>query len=221
MSFHKRVPGKSKLEVKAEAVLAMYTDFTDYDECVLGEYKYVAYRVVPGWVVEYCDARRALAPQTASHILDLGCGTGLSGTEFFKQQEKYEVTGLDLVPAMLERAALLPYKALITENVDGEWSVPDADFEGIVMIGVYEFILHPIALLQQVKRKLKPNGVFGFTIPLHNPPAHKYGVQTFDPNTMLALVKTQGFRILKQKQFNGWKIDRLCIKYLGVLCTPL
>ena len=222
------VSDKANLEARAEAVLEIYTEFADYDKCVLGEYKYVAYQLVPGWVVEYCEARRALflggggadAPQATSRILDLGCGTGLSGAEFFKHPGKYEVTGLDLVPAMLERAALLPYKALITENMEGEWHVPDADFEGIVMIGVYEFILYPVALLQQVKRKLKPNGVFGLTIPLHNPPVHKYGVQTFNPKKVLALVKAQGFRILKQKQFHGWQVDRWCIKYLGIMCTP-
>jgi predicted TPR repeat methyltransferase len=126
------------IKQKEESVLEMYSDFPDYDDVVVSDYKYMAYRVVPVWITELFSQRFHWPAQ----ILDLGCGTGLGSREFFIYPERYIVTGLDLVPAMLERAARQPYNKLITSNIEGcEWPVADASTDAIIMLGVMEFIV--------------------------------------------------------------------------------
>ncbi len=44
-----------------------------------------------------------LLPQSASEILDLGCGTGLELDEIFKTKPFIKVTGIDLTQAMLDK----------------------------------------------------------------------------------------------------------------------
>ena len=50
--------------------------------------------------------------------------------------------------------------------------------------------------------------------------SHEHGVRTFCPTKVMALLGANGFRVLKQKEFHGWKMGRLCINYLGIMCTP-
>jgi predicted TPR repeat methyltransferase len=92
----------------------MYEDFAgDYNKTVLGDYKYTAHTVISGFVSAELPKRSA---DTEFAILDLGCGTGLSSAPFFKLGKQYQITGIDLTPAMLEQAKKAgPYRKLICQ----------------------------------------------------------------------------------------------------------
>ena len=120
-----------------QEIFEMYNDFKDYDEVVLEQYKYEAYRLIPGWIISRMQSRTNWPAQ----VLDLGCGTGLSSMEFFKQPKgQYNVTGVDLVPEMLERAAKRPYSRIITSNIETKWDIADNSLDACIMLGVLEFI---------------------------------------------------------------------------------
>ena len=79
-------------------------------------------------------------------------------------------------------------------------------------------IQQPAHVFQQVLNKLKPEGYFGFTIPLHCPDAEEHGIMTFDPNPILEQLESVGFKIVHQEQFLGYNLPDSKVFYHGVLC---
>ena len=86
--------------ISEEDVVEMYNDFADtYDETVLQEYRYTAHEVVGDWIIKALglgstNSEEDKKRKDAFNILDLGCGTGLSSSLFFKLQPLPSVTGM-------------------------------------------------------------------------------------------------------------------------------
>src|SRR5919206_4576081 len=143
--------------MRISEIKRIYNDFSiSYDREVKRDMHYTAYLRLPELVISHLDS-------TAPEILDLGCGTGLSSLLFFKAGCR--VTGVDGTRAMIERAGRLPFRKLICQNLEKELKVKDLSFDAAVMVGVMEYIEDPAALLARVRRKLRPGGVFGLTVP--------------------------------------------------------
>lgn len=128
----------------------------DYDERMQGRLGYAA----PQILLQL--AMMLVVPFKGLDILDLGCGTGLSGTVFRKAKRRCH--GLDLSPRMLEKARLTRAYDLLLE---GDVEAPPAELQGpydlIVAADVLVYLGDLGAVFARVRERLKPNGLWLFT----------------------------------------------------------
>ncbi len=126
----------------------------DYDERMLGQ---LAYRA-PQTLREL--AQFVIPGETGLAVLDLGCGTGLSGAAFRDRAE--HLTGLDLSPAMLEKArARGAYDTLITGDI--ERGLGEALYDLVIAADTLVYLGDLNATMKAVAAALKPSGFFLFT----------------------------------------------------------
>jgi ubiquinone/menaquinone biosynthesis C-methylase UbiE len=98
-------------------------------------------------------------PKEEMSILDVGCGTG-SYLEFYKRY-KCKLFGIDTSPAMLEVAKQrLGEGAELYLGSATDMPYPGHSFDLVVSMLVLHEMDHPIrlAVLDEIKRVLKPNG---------------------------------------------------------------
>jgi predicted TPR repeat methyltransferase len=130
---------------------------TDYDQRMIGQLGYAAPQILREL------AGMVMAGRDSLSILDLGCGTGLTGVAF--ADLAYRLDGIDLSPVMIEKAR--------TRNLYDHLSV--ADIETALATGGIAYDLAAAAdtlvylgdlasLFAGVHRRLKPDGYFLFTV---------------------------------------------------------
>jgi SAM-dependent methyltransferase len=94
-------------------------------------------------------------------VLDLGCRSGALTRHFL---EGNEVVGLDV-----DRAALAKAEALGIEPVEADVEeplpFPDGSFDAVVAGELLEHLRFPDALVAEVRRVLRPGGVFVGSVP--------------------------------------------------------
>lgn len=99
--------------------------------------------------------------QAADRLLDIACGPGIVSTFFARHAAR--VTGLDIVPAMIERARSYAAEQGL-DNVDfalGSCTAlpfPDASFDVVVTRFSFHHFVEPAAALAEMKRVAKPGG---------------------------------------------------------------
>ncbi len=101
-------------------------------------------------------------------ILDVGCGTGLIAIPLTK--DGCEVHGIDNNDEMLARARLNAGSALGTsmhlDNGDAEeLAFADSSFDGVIANNVIFYVASPARMISEVRRVLKPSGVFAVSGP--------------------------------------------------------
>lgn len=122
------------------------------------------YDLDSGWSNER-DFYVALAGNTKKNILDLGCGTGLICNRL--AELGHNVTGIDPAAIMLEQAKNKPYGNQINWVCSTAQDFKSENkFDLIIMTGnAFQVLLEEkdlSALFKNVKRHLKPDGVFAF-----------------------------------------------------------
>ena len=121
------------------------------------------------------DSAKEIYPFTAgclpkaagSHVLDLGCGTGLELGYYFETVPTAIVTGIDLAPGMLDKLrAKFPDKSL-TLICGSYFDVPfeESAFDAAVSVeSLHHFTKEEkIPLYTNVRKALKPGGFFILT----------------------------------------------------------
>jgi len=106
-------------------------------------------------------------------VLDSGCGTGNFSVGLGLRG--YEVVGIDISHAMLERARLKKKKAGL-ENVEfKEWDIekglapyPDANFDCVISVHALYTLREPEAAVREYLRVLKPSGHLIMAEPRHH-----------------------------------------------------
>ena len=139
----------------------------DYSEYLEGYRDAEAYDVEEaGYDAEY-PLTEQLARESGGPLLDLACGTGTIAIRMAEQG--FQVTGVDIIPEMIERASQKARK----QGVSIEWVVADArafhlqqQFSFIYMLGnAFQHFLTRAdqeALLARVREHLHPQGCFLF-----------------------------------------------------------
>jgi SAM-dependent methyltransferase len=180
--------------MRIQEIKQIYSVFSSFYDKEIKREHYTAYLRLPELVINHLNS-------TTPKILDLGCGTGLSSLLFFKSG--YQVTGIDGTRAMIERAGRLPFQKLICQDLEKNLRVKDLSFDAAVMIGIMEYINHPAALLKQVRRKLRRDGVFGLTIPQKSSWYRESGLRSYYKKEMEPVMIEEGYRIIECERIVG------------------
>jgi SAM-dependent methyltransferase len=136
-------------------------------------------RKAPGWPGKYAadgrlvDRLSQLAAAVAGlaaaggDLLDLGCGSG----ELARQLAAagYQVTGCDIAPQMLSRAAAAHAgPAVRWMTLEAGWRrlpFPAASLDAVIAASVLEYVPDPGAVLRECARVLRPGGIMLCTVP--------------------------------------------------------
>jgi ubiquinone/menaquinone biosynthesis C-methylase UbiE len=181
--------------MRIQRIKQIYSAFSStYEIDVKRKMRYTAYLKLPKAVIKHLDS-------TASSVLDLGCGTGLSSLLFFKAG--YKVTGIDGTCAMIERARKLPFEKLICQNLEKSLRVKDRSFDAAVMIGIMEYINNPGALFEQVWRKLRQGGIFGLTLPQKSSWYTESGLRSYYKKDVEPVMLDAGFKVIECERIVG------------------
>ncbi len=109
---------------------------------------------------------------TSTHVLDVGCGGGFLSNAMAAQGLK--VTGIDLSSESLRVAAKYDRTLSVHYQVADAYQLPFADqsFEVVTAMDFLEHVDRPAAVIREISRVLKPNGLFIFHTFNRNPVAH-------------------------------------------------
>ena len=113
--------------------------------------------------VEIAAAVKRCVAKDGLDILDLGCGTGLVGEQLAPL--KRAMTGVDLSPKMLEKAKQRGiYDTLIQAELIQFLNAQSATYDVAVCADVFIYIGDLAPVFRGVRRALKENGAFCFSI---------------------------------------------------------
>jgi predicted TPR repeat methyltransferase len=114
--------------------------------------------------------RAAGRPLRFAATLDLGCGTGLAGAAFRPCVSR--LVGVDLSPAMVERAAAKGiYDRLVEADLLGalaQEAASAASYQLVVAADVFVYVNDLAPVAAAVARVLPPDGLFAFTVETHD-----------------------------------------------------
>lgn len=143
-----------------EATRALYGDWSDSYDSEVAETGYAT--------PERCA--RALADcvdDPAAPLLDIGCGTGLSG-QAFRAAGFTAIDGSDFSPEMLEKArAKRVYRALIPADLNDPLPFAPGRYANAAAVGVFSPAHAPPETIDAVMRLLPPGGCFVFSLNDH------------------------------------------------------
>jgi SAM-dependent methyltransferase len=134
---------------------------------------------------------------TALRVLDVGCGAGVSIDLFrdiaAKKSSRIEWHGVDIgdSPEVRQRT-----------RADGEFrtfdgvNLPykDAFFDVVYSDQVFEHVRHPDALMRDIARVLKPDGMFLGSV-AYLEPFHSYSIFNFTPYGMVRVCEDAGLSV--------------------------
>jgi predicted TPR repeat methyltransferase len=132
----------------------------DYDSRMLGTLHYQAPAILRSLAALVLGTRCA-----PLRILDLGCGTGLSGLAFADLAKGGRLDGIDLSPRMIEAARARDcYDVLETADLE-KWLARDgAAYDLILAADTLVYLGDLSAVLSGTARRLAPDGFFLFTV---------------------------------------------------------
>lgn len=107
---------------------------------------------------------KVVPPWSAALVLDVGCGTGLTGlalrSEGFDNLVGMDISALSLQEA--ERTGV--YERTVEHDFNAApLPFPAAAFSGALCVGVMSYAADPLSLISEIARVVRPGGAFVFT----------------------------------------------------------
>ncbi len=106
---------------------------------------------------------RLFDAQPGHRVLDLACGVGAMAGELFRRYPGIHLTGVDLSPTQLRSARANHAEVPVTRADGARLPFPDATFDRVHCSWLLEHVPHPVSVLREVLRVLKPGGYCHFT----------------------------------------------------------
>ena len=129
---------------------------TDYDQRMIGQLGYRAPAILRELASLILPVRSGLT------ILDLGCGTGLSGAAFADMAAVLD--GIDLSPAMVAKARERGiYRKLVVGDIESALAELPDSYDLVLAADTVVYLGDMAPVLDQVSRKLACDGAFLFT----------------------------------------------------------
>lgn len=153
--------------MSADYVRSVFDQYASKFDDALAALAYTAPELLANAVAEVCRAQRR--SHHFATMLDLGCGTGLSGVAFRSACDWIE--GVDLSPGMVAIARRKNiYDRLdtgdLTESLDGHIRA-DARFNLVVAADVFVYCADLTLIAALVRDVLAAGGLFAFTVETH------------------------------------------------------
>ncbi|MDH3740074.1 MAG: class I SAM-dependent methyltransferase [Hyphomicrobiales bacterium] len=142
----------------ADEQQALYHDWAGtYDEAMIGDLNYVSPQKCAALYARHQADKSGL-------ILDVGCGTGLAGSELAKLG--YDMMdGIDLSESMLEMAGKRGlYRKLFVADLLKPLDIETGVYDGAICTGTFTHAHVGAECLDEIVRTLKPGGLFAFTV---------------------------------------------------------
>jgi ubiquinone/menaquinone biosynthesis C-methylase UbiE len=143
------------------AVTPMPEHFSDWNEQMVRRLDPEIFYHHPRSVVRWVESKRISAVlrhldvRPKNRILDVGCGAG-NILERFPANERF---GLDLSPYMVRRAKeRLGSEVSVIEGNAESLPFGNATFDRVIASGLLSHVLHPEAVIPELKRVTKPGG---------------------------------------------------------------
>jgi len=147
-------------------------------------------------------------------LLDLGCGHGSSYDVFAARTRKVRWIGLDIIES--QEVTSRPLRPLPFCAYDGvRLPLPNNAIDIVYSRQVFEHVRYPGPLIAEVRRVLKPDGVFvGSTS--HLEPFHSRSYWNYTPYGFCVLLRETGFQSIRVRPgIDGLTlIGRRCFSYL-------
>lgn len=161
--------------------------------------------------------------------LDLGCGDGKVTRELIKNLPNLKFVGLDQKKTNLEfefingKAEKLPFK--------------NRYFDAVTCFEVLEHLEKPEIVFKEIRRVLKPKGIFYFTTPLEGDPNNLYGnlylkkgydphrkryghIQKYSTKIITIYLRSNGFKI-KKVTYTAHLVNQTWTIFLNKINKPL
>lgn len=165
-----------------------------YDADSAGEAQYWEWRRMAEKLVAYLPPR--------SDILDLGCGTGLSGTVLIPMG--HELTGMDLSEGMLAKAEERGYVELVEGDIHDRLPFGHDSFDAVLCLGVTEFIDDIPALLSETARVTDRRGYLAITFPKQSEATKRLGLFAHTEEAARAFLDSSPYETVEWETIRGY-----------------
>ena len=141
-----------------QSAMAFYSEWAEeYDDRMERVLGYVAPRLM---AERFADA----VPDREAQILDVGCGTGLTGL-YLNAAGFRTIDGIDLNPQMLEKSRGRGfYRSLVQADITKQIDLPSAAYDGIISSGTFTLGHVDATPIPELVRLLRPGGTLGCTV---------------------------------------------------------
>ncbi len=152
--------GETTAHAPDDYTRSLFDNFAgDFDRRLIDELGYC--------IPEILAARiKAIEPRRNLRILDLGCGTGLCGVQLAGHFSS--LTGVDLSPAMLDKARARNLYTTLAERSITDWLAQSqpATFDLVLAADVLVYFGELAPLFESIARALDSGGLYAFSIEL-------------------------------------------------------
>ena len=174
-------------DLKEESRLSFDGQAKSYDTGRYGEHARHAYSAI-------VDILKTAAPRT---VLDLGCGTGALLEQVIKMDSIDAAYGLDLSDKMLEQARGKLTGVTLVQGDSEHLPFEDDFFDAVYCNDSFHHYPKPTAVLAEVKRVLKQDGIFILCDPYQQPGA------VWLTNLFLSFTKTGNVKLYSKKELSS------------------
>lgn len=167
-------------------------------------------------------------------LLDVGCGAGYFTNQIKRSRPKVEIYGVDFSKKAIEIAKKdFPGIKFLTANVY-KLPFPNNSFDAAIMRQTLEHLENPDKALAELRRILKPGGIFYSATPLEGSrfvlsPSRELSVkyqghvQRFSKDSLISLLEKNGFK-MESFYFSGYLFTQvmnyLCLNLYQLLDMP-